>query len=179
MRRSARPGTAVSTFLGQTGANIISLDQYSTEQVDGIFIQRTIFHLPGLTALRDGLEHNFSEQVASRFGIDFWLTEAANPKRVAIMASREDRCLLDLWWRNRRGDLDMSVVMVVCNHPDLAEQVRPFGVRFVHVPISREDRDEAERRQAGRGDRALRHRETRWRADHRTRRRTRRPSPHC
>jgi formyltetrahydrofolate deformylase len=32
-------------------------------------------------------------------------------------------------WRNRRGDLNMSVVMVLSNHPDLAEQVRPFGTR--------------------------------------------------
>lgn len=33
------------------------------------------------------------------------------------MASTEDHCLLDLLWRNRRGELDMSVVMVVANHP--------------------------------------------------------------
>ena len=58
--------------------------------------------------------------------MDFRLTEAAKPKRVAIMASKEDHCLLDLLWRNRRGELDMSVVMVISNHPDLADQVRPF-----------------------------------------------------
>lgn len=151
VRCADRPGlvAAVSAYLAQAGANIISLDQYSTEQVDGIFIQRTIFQLPGLMALRDGFEQDFSERVASRFGMDFRLTEAAKPKRVAIMASREDHCLLDLLWRNRRGDLNMSVVMVVCNHPDLAEQVRPFGVPFVHVPVSREHRDKAEQRQLG------------------------------
>ena len=43
------------------------------------------------------------------------------------MASKEDHCLLDLLWRNRRGELDMSVAMVISNHPDLADQVRPFG----------------------------------------------------
>jgi hypothetical protein len=31
------------------------LDQHATEQCDGTFVQRTIFHLPGLpTARRDG-----------------------------------------------------------------------------------------------------------------------------
>ena len=93
-------------------------------------MQRTIFHLPGLTAARDGLEREFAEKVAEPFGIDFRLTEAAKPKRVAIMASREDHCLLDLLWRNRRGELDMSVVMVIANHPHLADAVRP-GVRAV------------------------------------------------
>ena len=47
------------------------------------------------------------------------------------MASTEDHCLLDLLWRNSRGELDMSIVMVVANHPDLADQVRPFGVPFI------------------------------------------------
>ena len=138
---------AVSGFLATTGANIISLDQHSTEPVGGTFMQRTIFHLPGLAAARDALERDFAQQVAEPFGIDFRLTEAAKPKRVAIMASKEDHCLLDLLWRNRRGELDMSVVMVIANHPDLADAVRPFGVPFIHVPARREIRDEAEQRQ--------------------------------
>ena len=106
LRCDDRPGlvAAVTTFLTQAGANIISLDQHSTEQTGGTFMQRTIFHLPGLTAARDALARDFAEQVAEKFGIDFRLTEAAKPKRVAIMASKEDHCLLDLLWRNRRGE---------------------------------------------------------------------------
>ncbi len=110
-------------------------------------MQRTIFHMPGLTAARDALESDFNAEVAVRFAMDFRLTEAGQPKRVAILASREDHCLLDLLWRNRRGELDMSVVMVISNHPDLADQVRPFGVPFLHVPSRREIRPEAETRQ--------------------------------
>jgi formyltetrahydrofolate deformylase len=149
LRCADRPGlvAAVSGFLAEAGANIVSLDQHSTEQSGGTFMQRTIFHLPGLTAARDDLERDFTAAVASRFGMDFRLTEAAKPKRVAIMASKEDHCLLDLLWRNRRGELDMAVVMVICNHPELAEQVRPFGVPFIHVPATKDIRAEAEQRQ--------------------------------
>jgi formyltetrahydrofolate deformylase len=110
-------------------------------------MQRTIFHLPGLAAARDELERDFAEQVASKFDMDFRLTEAAKRKRVAIMASKEDHCLLDLLWRNRRGELDMSVVMVIANHPHLADDVRPFGVPFMYVPANKEIRDQAEQRQ--------------------------------
>lgn len=149
LRCADRPGlvAAVSSFLATAGANIVSLDQHATEQTGGTFMQRTIFHLPGLTAARDDLERDFAEQVAEPFGMDFRLTEAAKPKRVAIMASKEDHCLLDLLWRNRRGELDMSVAMVIANHPDLADQVRPFSVPFIHVPAAKEIREEAERRQ--------------------------------
>jgi len=149
LRCADRPGlvAAVSTFLTGAGANIVSLDQHSTEQSGGIFMQRTIFHLAGLTAAREDLEREFRERVATPFDIDFRLTEAAKPKRVAIMASKEDHCLLDLLWRNRRGELDMSVAMVVSNHPDLADQVRAFGVPFLHVPATKHNRADAEQRQ--------------------------------
>ena len=149
LRCPDKPGlvAAVSAFLAAAGANIVSLDQHSTEQSGGTFVQRTIFHLPGLTAARDALERDFHEQLAVRFDMEFRLTEASKPKRVAIMASKDDHCLLDLLWRNRRGELDMSVVMVVSNHPDLADQVRPFGVPFLHVPATKDIRAEAERRQ--------------------------------
>ena len=44
----------------------------------------------GLGRAHDALGRDFAEQVAA-------------PKQVAIMASTEDHCLLDLLWRNRRG----------------------------------------------------------------------------
>ncbi|OMC03348.1 formyltetrahydrofolate deformylase [Mycobacterium sp. NS-7484] len=148
LRCADRPGlvAAISGFLTDAGANIVSLDQHSTEESGGTFMQRTIFHLPGLAAARERLEQDFDAQVASPFGIDYRLTEASKPKRVALMASREDHCLLDLLWRNRRGELDMSVAMVISNHPDLADQVRAFGVPYLYVPATRDNRAEAEQR---------------------------------
>jgi formyltetrahydrofolate deformylase len=149
LRCADRPGlvAAVSAFLTGAGANIVSLDQHSTSASGGTFMQRTIFHLPGLAAARDDLEREFATKVAGPYEIDFRLTEAAKPKRVAIMASREDHCLLDLLWRNRRGELDMSVAMVIANHPDLADQVRPFGVPFFYIPADKAIREQAEQRQ--------------------------------
>ena len=149
LRCADRPGlvAAITTFLAAAGANIVSLDQHSTQQTGGTFMQRTIFHLPGLAAARDELETEFRVRVAEPFAIDYRLTEAAKPKRVALMASTEDHCLLDLLWRNRRGELDMSVVMVIANHADLADEVRPFGVPFIHIPATRDVREQAEQRQ--------------------------------
>jgi formyltetrahydrofolate deformylase len=144
-----RPGivAAVGTFLTGSGANIVTLDQHATADAGGTFFQRTEFHLPGLAAARADLERSFAAEVAERFDMDFRLTEAAKPKRVAIMVSKTDHCVLDLLWRNRRGELDMSAVMVISNHPDLADQVRPFGIPYFHIPATRDTRAEAEQRQ--------------------------------
>jgi formyltetrahydrofolate deformylase len=148
IRCQDRPGivSAVSGFLAEAGANIVALDQHSTAAEGGVFFQRTEFHLPGLPAARDELARSFTA-LADRFGMDFQFSEAAKPKRVAIMVSKADHCVLDLLWRNRRGELDMSVLMVISNHPDLADQVRPFGVPYFHIPATRANRTEAEERQ--------------------------------
>jgi formyltetrahydrofolate deformylase len=144
-----QPGivSAIGTFLSDAGANIVTLAQHSTAASGGAFFQRTEFHLPGLTAARDELERAFAADVAARFGMEFTLADAAKPKRVAIMVSKTDHCVLDLLWRNRRGELDMQVAMVISNHPDLADEIRPFGVPYFHVPASRDNRGQAEGRQ--------------------------------
>ncbi len=149
LRCNDRPGlvAAVSTFLTRAGANIVSLDQHSTQRSGGMFMQRAIFHLPGLSVARDALEREFADEIANPFDMDFRLTEAATAKRVAIMASKDDHCLLDLLWRNRRGELGISVVAVISNHPELAHQAGLFGVPFVHIPATKETRARAERRQ--------------------------------
>lgn len=54
--------------------------------------------------------------------------------------SRPERCLLDLLWRWRRGELDCDIPRswsVVSNHEDLRADVAMFGVRYVHIPVER------------------------------------------
>ena len=89
LRCADRPGlvAATSAFLASAGANIVTLDQHATEESGGTFFQRTIFHLTGLAAARDALERT-SLRGGRRFGMDFGLTEASKPKRVAIMVSK-------------------------------------------------------------------------------------------
>ncbi|MFT4569388.1 MAG: formyltetrahydrofolate deformylase [Hyphomicrobiaceae bacterium] len=144
-----RPGivAAVSRFLSERGANIIDLDQHSTDPAGGCFFQRTAFHLPGLAAARESLQLEFAREVGDPLEMDWRLTDASQPKRVAIMVSKLDHCLLDLLWRCRRGELPMTVGMVVSNHADLADEVRDFGVPYVHTPVTRETKVDAEQRQ--------------------------------
>lgn len=48
-----------------------------------------------------------------------WTTVSprSNPKHVATMACNEDDDLLDSLWRHRRGKIDLSVAIVISNHP--------------------------------------------------------------
>jgi formyltetrahydrofolate deformylase len=149
VRCEDRPGivAAVSGFLHAQGANIAQSDQFSTDPEGGTFFLRMVFHLRGVSGALDEMERGFDEEIASRFGMTWSLHDAGRPKRVAVMVSREDHCLLDLLWRWRRGELDIDIGVVISNHHDLAEDVAQFGVPFEHIPVTKETKRQAEDRQ--------------------------------
>jgi formyltetrahydrofolate deformylase len=135
---------AVAGLLSELGANIVTSDQHSTDPEGGRFFLRMEFHLAGLDRARETLERRFGEEIAARFGMDWRLSYPAEEKRVALLVSRRDHCLLDLLWRWRRGDLPCRIVGVISNHPDCAESVAAFGVPFHHIPVDRDGKPAAE-----------------------------------
>ena len=141
-----RPGivAAVGAVLSGHGANIVSLDQYSDNPEGGAFFQRTVFSMPDLTLRLPEIEESLSERMAGGFGLEFALRDLSAPKRVAIFASKSDHCLLDLLWRQKHGELAVTIPMVISNHPDVAEEVRSFGVPFFYVPSAGPDKSAAE-----------------------------------
>ena len=122
---------AVSGFLAARDANIVTSDQYSTDPEGGAFFMRMAFTIE---ATRRGLRAGLRDEVAERFAMEWRLDDAGRAKRVAVLVSREDHCLLDLLWRRRRGELHCEIPLVISNHPDHATDVEGFGARYEHVP---------------------------------------------
>jgi formyltetrahydrofolate deformylase len=149
-----RPGivAAVSGFLFDLGANIVSSHQYSTDPTGGRFFLRTELYLAGLLEsprLRERLRERFAAEVAEHFQMEWELHFWGRRRRMAILVSRRDHCLVDLLWRWRRGELDAEVVAVISNHPDLEPEARTAGVPFHHVPVDPHDRAQAQERMLG------------------------------
>jgi formyltetrahydrofolate deformylase len=143
-----RPGivAAVSGFLFDQGANIVSSHQYSSDPIGGRFYLRTEFFLEGLAEDRKSFRNRFQAEVATRFEMEWEIRYWGERQRLAILVSRYDHCLMDLLWRWRRGELDAEVVGVISNHSDLAEEATAAGVPFHHVPVAEDVRERAEER---------------------------------
>ena len=135
---------AVSTVLCRHGVNIVSLDQYSDDPHGGAFFQRTVFSVDNMPVVLPEIENDLEAALADGFDLDFTLRDLGRPRRVAIFASKSDHCLLDLLWRQRRGELPITIAMVISNHPDVATEVRSFGIPFFHVPSAGADKSAAE-----------------------------------
>ena len=135
---------AVGAVLSRFNANIVALDQYSDNPQGGEFFQRTVFSLGNLKAELPKIREALTVEIEKGFGLEFTLRDMSKPKRVAIFASKSDHCLLDLLWRHRRGELPITVSMVISNHADHAEEVRGFGIPFFYVPSAGPDKSVAE-----------------------------------
>ena len=75
------------------------------------------------------------EPVADEFRMDWHLTDTNVPKRVVILASKEDHCVADLLYRWRSGELECDIPCVISNHEDLRGLVEWHGVCFHSVPF--------------------------------------------
>ena len=134
---------AVTTLITRNNGNIVSLDQHSDDPEGGAFFQRVVFHRPSLGAAIPEIEADLSSTL-DPFNVEWNLSDMSVPKRMAVLASTSDHCLLDLLWRERRGELPVTIPMVISNHTNMVEDVRSFGVPFFHVPSQGPDKSEAE-----------------------------------
>ncbi len=146
-----RPGivAAVSTFLFQHGANIVQADQYSSDSGSGRFFLRMEYAVAGLDAGPEVVAGRFGAEVAPRFQMQWHVSYSQQRRRMAILVSKADHCLLELLWRWRRDELRVDIPMVVSNHPDLREAVEAFGIPFRHLPVDAASKVQQERELLG------------------------------
>jgi len=134
---------AIAQTLYQKGINIISSDQYSTDHKDGQFFIRMVFDLSEDKVNHQELEQALAE-VANKLNMVWQLTYSNQLKRMALLVSKYDHCLMDLLWRWQSGELSVEIPFVISNHLDLKERVEAFGITYHHIPITPETKAEQE-----------------------------------
>jgi formyltetrahydrofolate deformylase len=73
------------------------------------------------------------------------MRDLADRKRVMILVSRFDHCLVDLLYRWRIGELPMDVSAVVANHPrETYDHLDLRGLDFHYLPVTRQTKLEQE-----------------------------------
>src|SRR3954452_16143049 len=131
-------------FLSPRAENIIASEHYSSDPAGGRFYLRVEFRLRDIVESREAFEAAFTREGAEPLGLEWRLTCAADRKWCAVLVSRYDHCLVDLFWRARHGDIEADVALVISNHDDLRDEVERLGVTYHHVPVTRATKPEAE-----------------------------------
>ncbi|WP_433334018.1 formyltetrahydrofolate deformylase [Spirillospora sp. CA-294931] len=129
-----RPGivAAVSGLLAERGCNILESQQFGDRDAGRFFMRVQFAGLPDTDP--DELRGSFAA-VGAELGLDWALHDTAARPRVLIMVSRSGHCLNDLLYRQRSGLLDIDVVGVASNHPDLRPLTQSYGIDYHHLPV--------------------------------------------
>jgi formyltetrahydrofolate deformylase len=141
-----RPGivSAVSTFLAHNGQNILDAQQFGDIET-GHFFMRVVFTAADLAVGLSALQTGFTA-IAERFGMNWQMRDRAARRRVMLLVSKSDHCLVDILYRWRTGELAMVPTAIVSNHPRDAYGGLDIGdIPFYHLPVTKETKAEQER----------------------------------
>ena len=112
-----RPGIVakVATALFDGGFNILDAQQFDDIET-GDFFMRVVFNPAASHAEIEALSEKF-KVIAAGLAMRWSMRPVDQLKRVVLMVSRFDHCLVDLLYRWRSGELAMDPVAIIANYP--------------------------------------------------------------
>jgi len=140
-----RPGIVakVAAALFDGGFNILDAQQFDDVET-GDFFMRVVFNASAPAANIEDLREAF-KAIAIGFAMTWSMRPVDQLKRVVLMVSRFDHCLVDLLYRWRSGELVMDPVAIIANYPRETYAHIDFGdIPFHHLPITRQTKMEQE-----------------------------------
>lgn len=132
---------AISSFISMHDGNILSADQYVSG--GGRFFMRLEIEGNGFGLERREFDGAFAP-LARRHEMDWRVSYTDAPKKMAILVSKYDHCLIDLLWRWDAGELDAEIPLIVSNHPDLEPKATQYGIPYYFLPVVKEKKAEQE-----------------------------------
>lgn len=131
----------VSDFLFQRDCNILDSAQFGDDESQ-LFFMRVHFDAP-MSTRSEELIRDFGP-LADQLRMTWSIRPAQQRCRALILVSRFGHCLNDLLFRTANGQLPLDIVGVASNHLDFEGLVSHHGIRYHHLPVTTETKDEQE-----------------------------------
>ena len=143
-----KPGilAEVTDFITVNKGNIIYLDQY-VDHVENIFFMRIEWELKDFLVPQEKIEDYFRTLYGQKYEMDFRLYFSDVKPRMAIFVSKMSHCLFDMLARYTAGEWNVEIPLIINNHPDLQHVAERFGIPFYLFPITKETKEEQERKE--------------------------------
>ena len=140
-----RPGIVakVSMALFEGGFNILEAQQFDDTET-GVLFMRVAFNGADEKADVAALRAEFA-QIAAALKMTWSIRAENEKKRVALLVSRFDHCLVDLLYRWRSGELAMDIVAIIANYPrDAYDHIDFDEIPFHYLPVTKPTKMEQE-----------------------------------
>jgi len=134
----------VSKFIFDAGGDIHEAHQFDDPNTSRFFM-RVGFTCNKLDETLNTLREKFIP-IVEKFSLMWKLHDCSQRKRVLIMVSKLDHCLVDLLYRWRIGELPMDIVSIISNHSRNVFKNIDFGeIPYHHIPITASNKIEQEK----------------------------------
>jgi formyltetrahydrofolate deformylase len=135
----------VSDFIYLHGGNILHTDEH-TDADSSWFLMRVEFDPADFDIPLTDLPQLFGP-IAQKFDMEWRLAQPGERKKMVVMVSKYDHCLVDLLYRHKVGELNCDIPLIISNHADNQPVADFYQIPFVVVPVSKENKHAAEQKQ--------------------------------
>jgi len=135
----------ISNFVFERSGNILDLD----EHVDGDhFFIRLSWDMNNFSLSEDET-YDALAPLGREFDARWKINFTGKAMRVAVFVSKLDHCLQEILWRQRLGEFDIEIPLIVSNHEDLRPLAEQYSVPFYMFAINERNKMEQEGKQLG------------------------------
>lgn len=138
--------SAVTSFIHLKNGNITYLDQHVDEEAN-VFFMRLNSDFDPANFDRIAFKTEFKEKLAAPYTMEWSINFDEILPKMAIFVSKYNHCLYDLLSRFNSGELKAEIPFIISNHKDLEYIAQQFKIPFYHIPVSKENKKEAEEEQ--------------------------------
>jgi formyltetrahydrofolate deformylase len=118
----------VSQFLAKHNASIVEASHHTDLKTSQFFMRHEI-NADGLALTYPQFVEAFS-QLAEQFKMHWRITDSANKPKVALLASLDSHCLIDILHRWHTGELNCDIPCIIANHPQMKQFADWYKVPF-------------------------------------------------
>lgn len=119
---------SVAQFLAEHNGSITEANHH-TDLKTGRFFMRHEIHANSLTTSYNDFVQAF-EPIANQYNMQWRVTDSTSKPKVALLASLESHCLVDILHRWHTGELVCDIPCIIANHPQMKQFADWYKVPF-------------------------------------------------
>ncbi|PKQ46127.1 formyltetrahydrofolate deformylase [Confluentibacter flavum] len=137
---------SITNFISKKEGNIVYIDQH-VDREQNIFFMRLESEFITSDFSTEAFKEAFEIHLANKFNMKWRIHSSAVKPKMALFVSKYDHCLYDLLGRYNSGELFLEIPFIISNHNDLKSITDNFNIPFYHIPVTKDNKEEAENKQ--------------------------------
>ena len=135
----------IAHFVFERGGNIIDLDEH-VDMDEKYFFVRIAWDMKNFSIPPSEVVEAFTP-LAKEFNATWRINFTGRNLRVGIFVSKYDHCLREILWRQRMGEFNIDIPLIISNHEDLKSLAEHYNIPYYVFPIKEENKLEQEKKE--------------------------------